>query len=89
MKDFIPNYKSNDAPTIVVSTVRHNLKKGGLPAGKQVVSRNGTFKNTRDLLARDIKELRRVYPDIPNSKLKELINKNKKMYPDAFKKPCP
>ena len=29
-----------------------------------------------------------VYPDIPNSKLKELIDKNKEMYPDAFKKPC-
>jgi len=40
------------------------------------------FTNARDLVARDIKELRRVYPDIPNQKLQELIRMNKEMYPE-------
>ena len=41
------------------------------------------------LIAQEILEkLRRVYPDIPNGKLQELIDKNKKIHPDAFKKPC-
>ncbi|MFN6817105.1 hypothetical protein ACK4QA_18905, partial [Proteus mirabilis] len=43
------------------------------------------FKNARELLARDIRELRRVYSDIPNSALKELIAKNKEMYPEMRK----
>lgn len=42
-------------------------KKTGLP-----------FTNARDVIARDIRELRRVYPDIPNTKLQELIDLNKK-----------
>jgi len=44
------------------------------------------FFNAMDLLARDIRELRRVYPDVPNLKLKELMQLNKDMYPKAFKK---
>jgi len=34
----------------------------------------------------DIQELRRVYPDIPSSKLKELIRMNKKLYPEMRRK---
>lgn len=34
----------------------------------------------------DIFELRRVYPDIPNSALEELIRLNKEMYPIYFVK---
>lgn len=41
--------------------------------------------SARQLLARDIKELRRVYPDIPNKKLKELIDLNKLKYPEMRK----
>ena len=33
---------------------------------------------------RDIFELRRVYPDIPNSQLQELILLNKATYPQSF-----
>jgi hypothetical protein len=40
------------------------------------------IKNTRQLLARDIMELRRVYPDIPNSQLRKLIELNKQLYPE-------
>ena len=32
-----------------------------------------------------VRELRRVYDDIPNSALKELIELNKKMYPEMRK----
>jgi hypothetical protein len=39
----------------------------------------------RELLARDILELRRVYQDIANSVLQELIAKNKAMYPEMRK----
>ncbi|WP_180277259.1 hypothetical protein [Chryseobacterium sp. 52] len=48
----------------------------------------GSFTNARQVLARDVFELRRVYGNqgIPNSALQELIQMNKKMYPGAFKK---
>ncbi|MBU3174523.1 hypothetical protein [Clostridium estertheticum] len=41
--------------------------------------------DTRQLLARDLFELKRVYPDIPNSTFKELIEMNKKLYPEMRK----
>ena len=82
MEKHIPGYDRNTAPTILVP----NTSVG--PNGRLATSRGNAFNSARDIVARDIKELRRVYPDIPNSKLKELIDKNKKMYPDAFKKPC-
>ncbi|WP_298479625.1 hypothetical protein [uncultured Maribacter sp.] len=37
-------------------------------------------------LARDIRKMHRVYPDVPNQKLKELIDLNKSMYPEMNKK---
>jgi hypothetical protein len=44
-------------------------------------SKSGTGpKNAHDLIPRDIKELRRVYPKIPNSQLQHLIDVNKVMY---------
>jgi hypothetical protein len=52
-----------------------------------VVSRSTLgITNARQLLARDIFELRRVYQNIPNSSLQELIEMNKTMYPNAFLK---
>lgn len=41
--------------------------------------------SVRDVLARDIRELRRVYPDVPNQKLQELMAMNKSMYPEIRK----
>ena len=43
------------------------------------------FANARELLTRDIRELKRVYPEIPNSQLQELIDLNKSMYPEMNK----
>ena len=42
--------------------------------------------NARSLLARDIRELRRVYRDIPNTQLRKIIRMNKKMYPEMRRK---
>ena len=88
MKDLVTNYDPQKAPAIVVPREGHTKGKGNLPKGQTVVSRskiNGNtgkpFSSARDLLARDISELRRVYPDIPNSTLKELIDLNKSTYP--------
>ncbi|MFC4619760.1 hypothetical protein ACFO4N_13685 [Camelliibacillus cellulosilyticus] len=81
MKDFVENYDLNTAPAINVPKVGHTIKG---PNG--IVSRSTKgIENPRQLLARDIMELRRVYDDIPNSALKELIELNKKMYPEMRK----
>ena len=90
MKDIVADYDEMKAPAILVDKTGHNVNKPGAEPG--IVSRsrinpktNCPFTNARDLLARDIRELRRVYPNIPNSKLKELIDLNKKMYPEMQK----
>lgn len=82
MKKYIRNYNSRTAPAINVPK-RGHTRKG--PRG--IVSRNTKGINSaRDVIARDIRELRRVYPDIPNSQLKKLIERNKKMYKEVRKK---
>jgi hypothetical protein len=85
MKKFIDNYDKLTAPAILVPKLGHTRGKG-------VVSRSlKGIENARQLLARDIMELRRVYGPlgIPNSALQELIDMNKRMYPAAFKKKLP
>ena len=89
MKDMFANDEMK-APAILVNKMGHNNNKPGFEPGTVSRSRinprtNRPFTNARELLARDIRELRRVYPDIPNSKLKELIDLNKKMYPEMRK----
>ncbi|MEZ4234521.1 MAG: hypothetical protein R3B89_35450 [Polyangiaceae bacterium] len=82
MKKFIANYDEMNAPAILVPKKGHTLRFGS----KGVVSRNTKGLNSaRDVVARDIRELRRVYSDIPRSALRELIQMNKQMYPDAMK----
>jgi hypothetical protein len=81
MKKLVDNYDLNTGPAINVPKVGHTIKG---PNG--IVSRSTKgIDNPRQLLARDIMELRRVYDDIPNSALKELIRLNKKMYPEMRK----
>ena len=78
MKDLIENYDPKTAPSINVPKVGHTISG---PNG--IVSRSTKgIESARQLLARDIMELRRIYDDIPNSALKELIELNKKMYPE-------
>lgn len=75
------NYDPKTAPAINVPRVGHTISG---PNG--IVSRNTKgITSARQLLARDLFELKRVYPDIPNSALRELIEMNKKMYPKMRK----
>ena len=81
MQDLIPGYDAMTAPAILVPKVGHTIKG---PNG--IVSRSVDCLSTpRDVLARDIRELRRVYPDVPNSSLQNLIKMNKDAYPGAFR----
>ena len=76
MKKLVDSYDPMTAPAINVPKIGHTIK-----GDNGIVSRNTKgITSGRQLLARDIKELRRVYPDIPNSKLQELIEMNKKLY---------
>jgi RHS repeat-associated protein len=78
MKNFVPGYNANTAPSILVPKQGHTLGSGVLSRG------TSSFSNARQVLARDIFELRRVYPNVPNSSLQQLIQMNKTMYPGAF-----
>jgi hypothetical protein len=81
MKNLVEDYNPMTAPAINVPKIGHAIKG---PNG--IVSRSTKgITDARQLLARDIMELRRVYPDIPNSKLQELIDMNKNLYPEMRK----
>ncbi|MDQ1162557.1 RHS repeat-associated protein [Chryseobacterium sp. SORGH_AS 447] len=80
MKRLIADYDPKTAPSILVPKEGHTIGKG-------VVSRNTKgLTSARDVVARDIFELRRVYGSqgIPNEALQELIQLNKTMYEGAF-----
>lgn len=84
MKKLVPDFDHNTGPTILVPAVGHRFKG---PNG--IVSRSTKgFENARQVLARDIFELRRVYGDqkLPNSALQELIQINKTKFPEAYKR---
>ena len=70
------------APAILVPKVGQTISRDG-----EIVSRSQKgITNPRNLIARDIWELRRVYPDIPTAQLKKLIELNKKLYPEIRRK---
>ncbi|WP_431045598.1 Ig-like domain-containing protein [Roseateles sp. L2-2] len=76
----IPGYDPLTAPAILVPKIGHTLRG---PNG--ILSRSVEGLTTpRDVLARDIRELRRVYQDVPNSSLQKLIKMNKEAYPGSF-----
>ncbi|MCG3844386.1 hypothetical protein I3262_03590 [Photobacterium damselae] len=76
MRKLVDGYDPKTGPSILVPKVGHTIKG---PNG--VVSRSTKgIDGARDLLARDVKELRRVYPDLPNIQRQNLINLNKEMY---------
>lgn len=85
MRRLIANFDHDSAPAILVPKAGHRTK---LPEiGRMAISRgSGGFENARQVLARDIFELRRVYgaQGIPNEALQELIQLNKTMYEGAF-----
>ena len=82
MGRFIPGYDPITAPAILVPKVGHTIRG---PSG--IVSRSLVgLDNARSVVARDIWELRRVYTDIPNTQLQELVKLNRSSYPEAFTK---
>ena len=81
MKKLVDGYDELTAPAINVPKVGHTNK-----GENGIVSRSTKgITSARQILARDINELRRVYTDIPNSKLQELIDMNNKLYPEMRK----
>lgn len=80
MSKLVPGYNASTAPSILVPKLGHTQGAGVLSRGTSGLS------NARQVLARDIFELRRVYPNVPNSSLQQLIQMNKSMYPGAFVK---
>ncbi|MEE4707701.1 RHS repeat-associated core domain-containing protein, partial [Pseudomonas alliivorans] len=85
MKEFVEGYDPATAPAVLVPRIGHTLSKEGVG----IVSRSKVnpttglpFTSARAVVARNIKELRRIYPDVPNTKLQELIKLNKSMYPE-------
>ena len=90
MSNLVANYDLNKAPAILVPASGHSSKdpvRGRLATSAINPRTKKPFANARELLARDIRELRRVYPEIPNSQLQELIDFNKSMYPEMNKPP--
>ncbi|MGQ0798875.1 MAG: FG-GAP-like repeat-containing protein [Pseudomarimonas sp.] len=77
MGELVPGYNPATAPAILIPKVGHTIKG---PNGILSRSTQG-FTSGRDVIARDIRELRRVYPEVPNSQLQQLIRMNKDMYP--------
>lgn len=84
MKKMVEGYSHSSAPSILVPEVGHIFKG---PFGRVSTSTSG-LTTPRQVLSRDIMELRRVYgpQGIPNSSLQQLIQMNKTMYPGAFAK---
>lgn len=86
----IPGYNRATGASIVVPSAGHSSKLAnvGKLDNSMINRKTGKeFDNVRDVLARDIKELRRVYPDIPNAQLRALSAKNKNDFPASFIKP--
>ena len=81
MKKLVDDYDYKTAPTISVPKAGHRVKNN---IGRISTRTEGIY-NVRQLIARDVRELRRIYPDIPNAALRDLINMNKKMYEEVRK----
>ena len=78
MRQFIKDYDPEKAPAILVPKTGHTIRG---PMG--IVSRSYRgLESARGIVARDIRELRRIYPDVPNAQLQKLIDLNKQMYPE-------
>ena len=76
MEKLVEIYDWRTAPSISVPKEGHTIK-----GDKGIVKRSTKgVTSAWQLLARDFFELKRVYADIPNSSLKELIEMNKRMY---------
>jgi hypothetical protein len=81
LKRFIPGYDLLTGPSILVPKVGHTIRSTLGTVSRATIG----FTNARQVVARDIFELRRVYGGaIPNERLMELIQLNKQKYPNYF-----
>ncbi|WP_394832928.1 DUF6531 domain-containing protein [Pendulispora rubella] len=87
MKEFIPGYDPATAPSILVPVRGHRTRAPDVGIVKRTTRKNPGVSSARELLDRDIAELRRVYPEIPEAKIQELIEMNERMYPAHMKPP--
>ncbi|MDY7223745.1 T7SS effector LXG polymorphic toxin [Halalkalibacterium halodurans] len=72
----VNGYREYTGPSIVLPKAEH----------REIPTIRGAYTGTpRELLAKDVSDLR-LYTNTPNQSIKELIELNKRMYPDAFKK---
>jgi RHS repeat-associated protein len=88
MKDLVEGYDPATGPAMLVLRVGHTVSKEGvgIVSRSSINPRTGLpFTSAPDVVARDIRELRRVYPEVPNEKLQQLIALNKSMYPEMRK----
>ena len=89
MDKLVANYDKMKAPAILVPSVGHTRTRDGVGILSRSLINPKTgkpFASARELLARDIIELRRVYGNaISNKQLQELIDLNKSMYPEMNK----
>lgn len=82
MKIFVTGYDELISPAINIPKLGHTIRHPEMG----IVSRSTKgITNARQLLARDLFELKRVYPDIPKSSLRKLIDMNMEMYPKMRK----
>lgn len=77
-----PNYDPSTATSILVPKIGHTIS-----GSEGVVARTPTtgFESVEQLVKRDLNELKRVYPEIPETKLKEIVEQTKIGYPNTFK----
>jgi len=89
MKKHIKNYDEDTAPSILVPQVGHTIKKKGVGVVSRSTKIDITNPNTksvaRSIIARDVKEMRRVYPEVSNKQLQTMIKMNKQKYPELRK----
>ncbi|MGG4610819.1 RHS family protein, partial [Providencia sp. Me31A] len=89
MKNLVKDYDPQTAPAILVTKEGHTIRRDeivGVVSRSRINPNTGeVFTDPRSLMARDIRELRRVYPEVPNKKLQELIQLNKDKYPEMNK----
>ena len=76
MSQVVSGYSRAHGPSIALPRAEHAM----LPR-----QRGPAILGARDLLARDIQNLRR-HTDTPTSSLRQIIRLNKEIYPEAFKK---
>lgn len=83
MKLLVSGYDYPNAPAILVPGVGHTSQnaKGDRLKSSRTTDR-GVPTTARGLVARDFRELKRVYPDIPRPQLRALLQVLKATYPE-------